>query len=703
MLKKLEHLFLSVIFGRNYNRSTLQNTSGQLAQKQRLLGLLLLVTGIAIFCVALYNVIHGARIVAGFEFTIAFLCLILYILSHSNSSETKYTYWAVALLTLCNAVELYVEIFEMGNPFVRDLRFATLTGLFLPIIYMYFLKTRTGLNASLAFGLWEIICRYNGLIGGAEQWYHIRITCAYFMIATLVFLYTVVNNYMNARIANLIDNIRFERDRQYIMMDNLKTGVCTLNKDFVIQPNYSKSFKNIFNEPNLANTAFTDLFSDSITSKEAAGVKDFLQMVISQNHDKDILDDINPLSRTLYVNRNTKEEKNLSCAFGAITGNDGESLILVTVDDITTEIALQNEKAAEDEKRQSQINDILDIIQLDPAVLQDFIDDTDYEFNRINEMLKESKDNDPETTKYVLENLYLSIHAIKGDAVVLGLRRFSEQLHGFEDKIKELRGRADFNGVLIENNFENKIRNLKEAERPITFLDLLNITFDINRLMHTNDSLKEIIEKIHAFSSGSSRFGETSAFSKMMQQAADKVAAALGKEINFTSDIDETAIINGPRRVMKEMLMQLTRNAVYHGIENPETRMSAGKDSKGSISLSIKADEEKHSIRIDFEDDGMGLNLSGVKAKAKKEHLLPEDKLNNKQELINLLFSSSFSTASRADLYAGRGAGLALVKNLVSDLHGDLSVKFKEGAGTKFTIDIPFKENPVNVVVTEMS
>jgi two-component system chemotaxis sensor kinase CheA len=140
--------------------------------------------------------------------------------------------------------------------------------------------------------------------------------------------------------------------------------------------------------------------------------------------------------------------------------------------------------------------------------------------------------------------------------------------------------------------------------------------------------------------------------------------------------------------VIKEVLTQLVRNSVYHGIEIPEEREAAGKDREGTIRLSIK--QEKGIIHLKLSDDGKGLNFAKIREKALDLKLLQKtEDAENKNQLLQIIFSPGFSTADSADMHAGRGIGLNLVRERVRDLHGSIKLSSETGKGTTFNIYLP--------------
>jgi len=152
--------------------------------------------------------------------------------------------------------------------------------------------------------------------------------------------------------------------------------------------------------------------------------------------------------------------------------------------------------------------------------------------------------------------------------------------------------------------------------------------------------------------------------------------------------IDEIVLDYGPRRDIKEILTQLVRNAVYHGIERPEERTPLGKEPEGEIRLSIRYKDNQ--IVIKLADNGGGIDFGRIRQAAEANNMVHnEDEANDKNYLLKAIFAPGFSTLSQADFHAGRGVGLSLVKDRIKDLHGNITVSTAKGKGTCFTITIP--------------
>jgi len=455
-----------------------------------------------------------------------------------------------------------------------------------------------------------------------------------------------------------------ERDEITVMKDSLKIGLFFMDKNFIIQPQYSRYLEEMLSEKDLFGKSFINLLSPSFNSNELNDIKDYFDMFFKRTLDQDMLDDINPLGEFSYVNAETQNQKVFQCEFTSIKQARDEEFILVTMYDVTAETELQRRLAEEEGKRQEEMKGVFELIQVEPRVFDDFLEDAEYEFDNINEILR----NDKLSAHTVLVEIYQSIHAIKANAVILGLNTFGDKAHKLESKIKKLR----------------------EYKEP-PFGDMLNLNIEIDKLSKEKDGFKTTIEKLNSFKNGQSgkKHGQSRyVLVESLTKTINKISEDMDKKIKFiVNEIDDEALENGPRRIIKETLLQLARNSVVHGIESPKERIAKGKKEIGVIRLSIKLSGGQ--IHIKLADDGCGINCQKIAEKALRLNLIKLKDANEKKLLLRLIFSAGFSTAETEGIHAGRGIGLSLVYDRVRDAKGKIKVQTKTGKGTIFHILLP--------------
>jgi len=159
----------------------------------------------------------------------------------------------------------------------------------------------------------------------------------------------------------------------------------------------------------------------------------------------------------------------------------------------------------------------------------------------------------------------------------------------------------------------------------------------------------------------------------------------LNKEIDFEIQGQDTELDRTVIEEIGEPLIHLLRNAADHGVESAEKRISQGKPAAGKIKLIAYSEGTKAVIKV--EDDGSGINVEKVKAKAEKIGINTEGMSDN--DIKNLIFSQGFSTNEVVTDISGRGVGMDVVKTKISSLGGTVDVFSEEGKGTSFIIKLP--------------
>ena len=174
------------------------------------------------------------------------------------------------------------------------------------------------------------------------------------------------------------------------------------------------------------------------------------------------------------------------------------------------------------------------------------------------------------------------------------------------------------------------------------------------------------------------------------RRATREMARATGKEVTLVTSGEHTEVDTGVVERLVDPLMHLVRNAVYHGIEPAAMRVSKGKPAAGTIYL--HASHRGNAVLIEVEDDGAGLDIEKIRAKAVERGLVRSDIAKNmpEAEAIKFIFLPGFSTAEQVGDQAGRGVGMDVVKRVIESMNGHIDVESVRGVGTKFTLHLPF-------------
>jgi len=181
------------------------------------------------------------------------------------------------------------------------------------------------------------------------------------------------------------------------------------------------------------------------------------------------------------------------------------------------------------------------------------------------------------------------------------------------------------------------------------------------------------------------------------------VAQYDGKEVDFVMEGGETELDRSVMDGLNDPLLHLIRNAVNHGIENPDEREKAGKPRKGSVRLSAHRDRDN--VIIELIDDGAGINVEKVRRKAVEKGLITKEAAESltTDQAIDLLFQPGFSTADKITDISGRGVGLDVVRRSIESLKGTIRVETTPGKGSRFELLLPPTMAIVDVMIVRIN
>ncbi len=218
------------------------------------------------------------------------------------------------------------------------------------------------------------------------------------------------------------------------------------------------------------------------------------------------------------------------------------------------------------------------------------------------------------------------------------------------------------------------------SNNEIKQLNLESFTKSTRQLIKLTDELQDIVMSLRMVPI-------SGIFQKMKRIVRD-----MGKELNKDVDLiligDETEVDKTIVDGIADPIMHLVRNAMDHGIESTEERISKGKNPKGIIKLA--ALNTGGEIHIIIEDDGKGFDTEKILAKAKAKGLLQKaENEYSAKEIYQFLMLPGFSTSDTVTEYSGRGVGMDVVKKNVEKIGGSIVLDSKINKGTNITFRIP--------------
>ncbi|MCV0370910.1 chemotaxis protein CheA [Filomicrobium sp.] len=206
-------------------------------------------------------------------------------------------------------------------------------------------------------------------------------------------------------------------------------------------------------------------------------------------------------------------------------------------------------------------------------------------------------------------------------------------------------------------------------------------------------SLKAVAEEIERLASG---LRDTTMGIRMVpigtlfgrfRRLVHDLSSELGKDIEFLTSGEETELDKTVIERLADPLVHVIRNSVDHGLEDPVRRAAAGKPVRGRVKLA--AVHKGAEVAISITDDGAGLDVERIRAKAEEVGLVAPDAKVADHDLFQLIFHPGFSTAKEVTAVSGRGVGMDVVKRTIDALRGSIDVVSTRGEGTTVTLRLP--------------
>lgn len=231
------------------------------------------------------------------------------------------------------------------------------------------------------------------------------------------------------------------------------------------------------------------------------------------------------------------------------------------------------------------------------------------------------------------------------------------------------------------------VRELQESIKEQTN----NARYTTRKLTKTTRSLRENLFN--------TRLVPVKNMLSQLRTVTNKTADMVGKQLDFEMEGESTQIDRNLLDTLtnNRALEHLIRNSGDHGIESPEERKARGKPEAGRITLKAQHDGDR--IFLKLRDDGGGIDPVKVKAKAAEKGIVNKDADLDEHEILQLITSSGFSTASNVTQVSGRGVGMDVVRSTIENLGGSLSIRSELGKGTEFILDLPYTQGVSRALV----
>jgi two-component system chemotaxis sensor kinase CheA len=473
------------------------------------------------------------------------------------------------------------------------------------------------------------------------------------------------------------------------ILGTVREGLFLVDRQGRIGGTHSASLTTLLRLESPAGGTLEELLQPLVDAKTLHAATKYLGLLWKDKVHEDLIESVNPLSQIEVVfSKPRKEVRYLSFSFRrARDPAQSQSFIFGVVSDVTDRVLLQREVAHVKADSDAQAAALLELLKVDPAQLDGFINSADIGVRKANAMLG-SPGKDAQTLRSKVDGVFREMHALKGEAMALGLGAFGRHIHAIEDLLAGLRQREDLSG----NEFVPIVVKLGELMDYRTQLIELKNRVSQFRMAQPGaapDDENYTGTETDVISTLETGLRPPSMLPNMLKTLTDTVAVDTNRSVQLvTSGLE---LVPAPYSVrIRDICVQMIRNAIVHGIEDRAERLSGGKPATATINVSFGNDDLDHYV-LRVEDDGRGLNYEEILDRALRSGLVRPDKAATMkpESVFKLILEPGFTTAETVSVHAGRGVGLNMVSESLRECEGRLSIATKPGVYTRFIMRMP--------------
>lgn len=459
------------------------------------------------------------------------------------------------------------------------------------------------------------------------------------------------------------------------VLDSLSEGLFLLHEDFHISMQQSKRLKALLPQLRENGQNFLDVAGEILNNhRKLSATKMFIEQLYNPRVVEKLIHGLNPLDKVEVPSpKDPRETRVIGFQFSRIMDGAKIVKVLVSVKDLTDSVRIEARLQREQEQNDLQIEMISKMLNADESIMRGFLHTSLKQLAQINQILKQPNNSEKDLTDKI-RLISQEIHAFKGEASMLDMSAFRLAAEAFEEMIKELRQKRQINGkdfLPLVSELDSLIEKLAQAEELHR-----KITGRLNNPMPA----------------------PTAATATDLGTILGKFVVNMGYRHNKnvimeTGGLEHLHQESESFPAVKDIIIQILRNAVVHGIEPVRVRTLNNKPTEGHIKLNVLPSGGK--VRITIEDDGKGIDLNMLRQKAVEMKLATPEEVNtwSDNQLFSLIFRPHFSTLPEGENNedGGRGMGMDVVRTRIKSINGNIGIQTQMGEYTRFTIVVPYQ------------
>ena len=465
------------------------------------------------------------------------------------------------------------------------------------------------------------------------------------------------------------------------MLAAVPVGLFTLDEDYRLGQQVSPQLMQMFGTGDLADRNLVPILRELLPDDTVDTAKEFISLLFSERVNENLIASLNPLDQVeIGGEEDSRGRRFLDFAFRRMREDGKVVRLLVTVTDVTERVVLNEEldrlRGEGDAQSERVMEVVVGLLKSDRKMIEERVAHWRIALKEANQSLKQSARGEREL-RMLIDRVFRPVHLVKGESAAMGLGFILQRAKATELELGLLRDREQLEGndfLPVAVRLEDLFGQLDVLERMLKQLGKLAVSED--QPPERRDSKPE------------------PAPVSFVQALVNGLANKLGRQVRVVLEGRASeSLPESRRRTVDDILGQLVRNSLAHGLESGEERTRAGKTPVGEIRYGLNLNEQGE-IELSFRDDGRGIDLETVRRKAVASRRFSPDQAAkmDPRQLMGLIFLPGFSTHGSADDTAGRGVGLDIVADTVKRLGGRIGVQSVPGQFTQFRIRLPAAE-----------
>jgi signal transduction histidine kinase len=458
--------------------------------------------------------------------------------------------------------------------------------------------------------------------------------------------------------SNQVSALRNDQMEQ--ILTSVTDGLLMIDRNFVINNEYSKIVEKILDRTNLGGQKFSDVLGTMVDATTLKNAIEYFQVLFNPKLIDRLIKGVNPIkeiSVRIAQPDGTEATKYFAINFERVRTKDGIRQVLVRIEDVTRRVMLAQELEKQQTAAKDRLKILTQLLAQEPAAVHSFLTAYENHLGACKDMLANGTD-----PAEALREMFRKAHKLKGEAALLRLSAYEEGLHAFEDKLQK-----------------------RQSDSKPT---LAGLDQDVAELLDLASEARGTLEHLARWRGSGAAEPETiatrsSRIPARLRTLAAEVCQRHSKKAALHILPEKPDFSDSLADLIEGILVQLVRNSIMHGIELPGVREAAGKHPEGVIQVAIEKDEE--TVEIIFQDDGGGLDLDRIRQRAAAIGL----PVATDEDVKRAIFAPGFSTAAHLSHDAGRGVGLDIVHDTVKSRGGQILVHTEGGQYCAFQILIP--------------